>query len=118
MAVLPASMQADLEQIRKGARAKLVELVKEDEFVYRFPDCEVGASPPFGVLWGMKVFLAEALAKQAEMTCNTGYLNDLLRLSTQDYLDLVRPVILRFSSEQRSDKQLEQLFELQDNALK
>src|SRR5512139_450694 len=52
MAVLPASSMVDFTQLRQGISASKVELATEAEFKGMFPDCEVGAMPPFGNLFG------------------------------------------------------------------
>jgi len=57
MAVLPASMHVDLSQLKAAAGAQEIELAAEAEFKDRFPDCETGAMPPFGNLYGMPVFV-------------------------------------------------------------
>jgi len=56
MAVLPASFHVDLSRLKAQAQATTVELASESEFKDRFPDCETGAMPPFGNLYGIKVF--------------------------------------------------------------
>ena len=63
MAVVPASHQVDLESLKDAANASKVELASEREFKGMFPDCETGAMPPFGNLYGMDVFVAETLAE-------------------------------------------------------
>jgi Ala-tRNA(Pro) deacylase len=63
MAVVPASHHVDLESIKRTAGASEVELAGEEEFVDMFPDCEAGAMPPFGNLYGMDVFVSDALAE-------------------------------------------------------
>ena len=63
MAVLPASFQVDLDQLRHAAGAARVELAGESDFKGLFPQCEVGAMPPFGNLYGMDVYSARELAE-------------------------------------------------------
>jgi Ala-tRNA(Pro) deacylase len=50
MAVLPASELVDLELLADAAFAQRAELADEEEFEDRFPDCQLGAMPPFGNL--------------------------------------------------------------------
>ncbi|MGD1082685.1 MAG: YbaK/EbsC family protein [Candidatus Sulfotelmatobacter sp.] len=50
MAVLPASYVVDLSSLRSATGTKSVTLAKESEFKDRFPECEIGAMPPFGNL--------------------------------------------------------------------
>ena len=53
MAVLPAKFHVDLEALKRAANAKNAQLASEEEFSGRFPDCETGAMPPFGNLYGL-----------------------------------------------------------------
>jgi Ala-tRNA(Pro) deacylase len=63
MAVLPASYDIDLSSLRVATGARSVSLAKESEFKDRFPECEIGAMPPFGNLYGMAVYVDESLTK-------------------------------------------------------
>ena len=72
-------------------------LATEFEFKDRFPDCELGAMPPFGNLYGMQVLVDENLAKDAEIAFNAGSHTELMRLSYQDFVTLVQPRVMRFS---------------------
>src|SRR6516162_9612764 len=56
MAVIPASGHVDLDRLRALSRAKTIEIASEREFKNAFPDCETGAMPPFGNLYGMAVY--------------------------------------------------------------
>jgi Ala-tRNA(Pro) deacylase len=97
MAVLPASLQVDLSKLTAIAGAKSVELATEAEFRGRFPECETGAMPPFGNLFGMLVFAEESLARDEEIAFNAGTHNELIRLSYADFAQLVQPNVARFS---------------------
>jgi len=102
MAVLPASYQVDLSALKAATGGKTVRLASEAEFKDRFPDCDTGAMPPFGNLYGMAVFAEESLAKDKEITFNAGSHNELVRLSYDDFQRLVKPTMLKFSAEKAS----------------
>ena len=72
MAVLPASNKIDFALFKKNIRAKDIQLASEQEFEYTFPQCDVGAMPPFGNLYDMDVFVAESLTEDEEITFNAG----------------------------------------------
>ena len=97
MAVLPASYKIDLNLLKKAAGAGKVELAGEREFESRFPDCDIGAMPPFGNLYGMDVFVAEKLAEDEEIAFNAGSHSELIRLAYRDFEKLVRPKKAQFS---------------------
>lgn len=97
MAVLPASNDIDFDSLKAIFGTRNVLLATEPEFKNRFPDCEVGAMPPFGNLYGMEVYAAESLTQDKEIAFNAGSHTELIRLSYADYERLVKPRIFRFS---------------------
>lgn len=98
MAVLPASYLVKLEVLKELIGAKKVELANEMEFKHLFPDCEIGAMPPFGNLYDMEVFVAESLAEDEEIAFNAGTHVELIRMAYADFERLVEPVVLAFST--------------------
>lgn len=102
MAVLPASYHVDFELLRQAFGNKKVTLASEFEFMDFFPDCEIGAMPPFGNLYDMEVYVAESLTGNSEIAFNAGNHTELIKLSFDDYLKLVQPNIFRFSSKTES----------------
>jgi Ala-tRNA(Pro) deacylase len=97
MAVLPASFHVDFDSLREIFGTKNVTLATEPEFMDRFPDCELGAMPPFGNLYGMSVFVADSLTQNKEIAFNAGSHTELIRLSFADFNRMVNPRILKFS---------------------
>ena len=94
MVVLPASDQVRLANLQEKLGARHVELADEDEFREAFPDCETGAMPPFGNLYGMNVFVSQALREDEEIAFNAGSHSELIRLTYADYERLVHPTPL------------------------
>jgi Ala-tRNA(Pro) deacylase len=97
MAVLPATDHVDLRLMKKAIGAKKVELASEREFKDLFPDCEIGAMPPFGNLYDLDVFVAEHLREDEEIAFNAGTHTELIRLSYADFETLVKPKVLDIS---------------------
>lgn len=98
MAVLPASYHVDLGLLKRATGTNTIELASENDFRDRFPECETGAMPPFGNLYGIDVFADESLAKDKEIVFNACSHRELIRLSWQDYISLVRPRIIKFAA--------------------
>ena len=98
MAVVPASHHVELELLAATAGAAKVELASEDEFARLFPDCEVGAMPPFGNLYGLETFVADRLAEDDEIAFNAGNHTELIRLAYKDFERLVEPKVLSFAT--------------------
>jgi len=97
MAVVPASQKVNLNVLKQAAGASKVELAHEDEFKDKFPECELGAMPPFGNLYGMEVFAAETLAADEEIAFNAGSHTELIRMPYKDFERLVEPRIIKRS---------------------
>ena len=98
MTVVPASYRVDLFKLKKYLGAGMVELATEAEFRDRFPDCETGAMPPFGNLYGMDVFADETLALDKEISFNAGSHRELVRMSYADFRDLVKPALIALAA--------------------
>jgi Ala-tRNA(Pro) deacylase len=97
MVVIPASYRVDLDQLKKVSGAKKVKLASEDDFKNLFPDCEVGAMPPFGNLYDMPVYVSESLAEDAEIAFNAGSHRELIKLAYTDFERIVKPKKAKFS---------------------
>ena len=97
MTVLPASYKVDFKLLKKAAKAKKAELASEEEFRDCFPECELGAMPPFGNLYDMKVYVSESLTEDDEIAFNAGSHTELIRMSYRDFERLVKPTVMKFS---------------------
>jgi Ala-tRNA(Pro) deacylase len=97
MAVLPAPQKVDLELLRDAVGAERVALAKEGEFRDRFPECDLGAMPPFGNLYDMDVYVADSLTEDEEIAFNAGSRTELVRLAYRDFERLVQPEVMRFA---------------------
>jgi Ala-tRNA(Pro) deacylase len=95
MIVMPATERIDPVKLREDTGSDSVELVPEHEFRSRFPDCEVGAMPPFGNLYEMEVYVAESLGESEQIAFIAGTHRELIQLAYRDFARLVRPKALR-----------------------
>ncbi|MBP6874567.1 MAG: YbaK/EbsC family protein [Candidatus Eisenbacteria bacterium] len=94
MTVLQATQLVDLDALAVAAGAKTADLATEREFSAAFPDCDLGAMPPFGNLYGMPVFVSEALARDDEIAFNACSHTELIRLAFSDFERVVKPRIV------------------------
>lgn len=94
MVVLPAPEMVRINHLREVTGAQEVRLASEGEFKARFPDCEVGAMPPFGNLYEMATFVDERLARDHEIAFNAGTHTELIRMAYRDFEELVEPKVL------------------------
>jgi len=98
MAVLPASYQVDLEALRRHTGVREAELATENEFKRHFPDCETGAMPPFGNLYGIPVYVDGSLTEDNEIAFNAGSHYELIKMAYADFEHLVKPEVMEFST--------------------
>jgi Ala-tRNA(Pro) deacylase len=97
MAVLPANFKVDFDLLKEASGATDTELATEREFKDLFPDCELGAMPPFGNLYEMDVYVAKTLAQDDEIAFNAGTHSELLKMPYSDFERLVNPKVVRIS---------------------
>lgn len=98
MAVVPATHHVDLDALCLAAKCGTVRLATETELKKHFPDCEVGAMPPFGNLYEMPVLVDESLPAAKDIAFNACSHNQIVRLSYADFAKLTNPRVLRFAA--------------------
>jgi Ala-tRNA(Pro) deacylase len=97
MAVLPASRKVDVDRLSEMCGGAAVRIATEEDFRTAFPECEVGAMPPFGNLYGMDVYVDQPLADDVEISFNGGTHSELIRLEYRDFARLVQPKVAPIS---------------------
>ncbi|MCX6138562.1 MAG: YbaK/EbsC family protein [Ignavibacteriales bacterium] len=101
MVVLPASHMVDFNLLSVFTGAKNVELAGEQEFKHLFPECELGAMPPFGNLFTMDVLVSETLAEDEMIAFNAGTHKELVKMTYRDFVQLVQPKVGKLSFPKR-----------------
>jgi Ala-tRNA(Pro) deacylase len=96
--VVAASRQLRLERAQEALGAREVRLATEVEFAPFFPDCEVGAMPPFGNLYDLPVYVDDGLALNEEIVVQAGTHRHTLRLRYDDFARLAQPVVAPLST--------------------
>lgn len=97
MAVVSASRQIDIPALVHLSGARTGRLATEEEFKVSFADCEVGAMPPFGTLYDMRVFMDKMVSEVDDVCFNAGTHAQIIRMDCDDYLRLEKPVIGHFA---------------------
>jgi len=97
MAVLTASDQLSEQGLRASVGASSVHLLDESEIEKVCPDCELGAAPPFGNLYGVPVFVSPRLREDETITFNGGTHREAIRMRYEDFERLVRPRVVSLS---------------------
>jgi Ala-tRNA(Pro) deacylase len=93
MLVLPAPYRVDLAKACSALGAKEIRLAHEPDFAAAFPDCEIGAMPPFGNLYGLPVYVDAALSEDETIVVQAGTHTDTVSLTYADYARLVQPTV-------------------------
>jgi Ala-tRNA(Pro) deacylase len=94
MVVQPATSKVHLGKLKKLTGAENVSLADERDLGELFPDCELGAMPPFGNLYGMHVYVGESLTHDEEIAFNAGSHTELIKLTYRDFESLVHPEVV------------------------
>ena len=102
MAVLSSPYMVDFGLLQKALQAKDVELAFETDFKELFPECELGAMPPFGNLFGFDVIVDRSLTGAREIVFNAGNHRELIRMAYADFERLVRPKVLSFGLKRKT----------------
>lgn len=97
--VVPAAGTLDLTRVRELLGARTVRLASEREFRDRFPDCEVGAEPPFGELYGLPVAVDETLSLTEHLLFRAGSHEEAVEMRFQDFATLEWPLVASFIHE-------------------
>ena len=91
MVVVPAARRVHFGRLRQETGSAAAELATEAEFRDLFPDCEVGAMPPFGNLYGLEVYVDESLVSDADIAFNAGTHTEIVRMPYSEFERLVSP---------------------------
>ena len=99
MGVIRGNDKIALHVVEESLNVRHARLATEDDFIARFPECEIGAMPPFGHLFGLNVYVDPALAKDEYIYFNAGNHVQTVRLRYKDFAKLVQPQVVRLVGE-------------------
>ena len=93
LAVLPAYLKVDFKRIKQISGAKKIKLAMEEDMEEFFPDCTIGAMPPFGNLYQIPVYADSTLENDEDIAFNAGSHMELIKMHFKDFNKLVHPKI-------------------------
>jgi Ala-tRNA(Pro) deacylase len=93
IAVLPATEMLDETSFARAVGAREASLADESEFPVLFPECEVGAEPPFGGLYELPVVMDKSLVDEEPLVFRAGSHEETLEIVADDYFALESPII-------------------------
>lgn len=94
IAVVPADRSVDMAKVANTFGAAEVTLAEEEALEEVCPDCEVGAEPPFGNLYGVSVLVDAELCRERRITFNAGSHERAIRMDTIEFLKLTHPRVM------------------------
>jgi Ala-tRNA(Pro) deacylase len=97
LVVLPATCKVDLERVRQRLGEEDVSLATEEEMQRLFPDCEVGAIPPFGSQYHVHTLVDESLADDEQIVFEAQNHEEAIRMSYRDFEQIEHPIKGRFA---------------------
>lgn len=96
MVVLPASCRLELGALAGLLGKGHVSLLSEADLVRLFPDCEPGAMPPFGGLYGLPVYVDACLPTADEIVFQAGNHREVVRMKYAEFERVAKPVVAEF----------------------
>lgn len=91
MAVIPSHHRLQWGRMKTVLGAREIHLATEAEMRMIFPDCEVGAEPPFGSLYQLPVYMSNAIERTGEIAFNAGTHEQVVAIKVEDFVRLVQP---------------------------
>ncbi len=96
LAVLPASDKLNLDHLKQALGTQDLTIASEDEFAPKFQDCQIGAVPPFGNLYGMHVYVSQHLREDEDIALISGRHDELIEMKYSEFERLVNPTLIHF----------------------
>jgi len=88
MVVLPSSRQVNMQELHRQLNRNLV-LATENELGGLFADCEIGALPPIGSVYGVETVVDDAIAEQPDIFFEAGDHEQLIHVSAETFQTLL-----------------------------
>ena len=93
MCVLPAPLRLNMDLVSDLLHDPHARLATETEMKELFDDCELGAEPPIGDLYGMNTIMDESLRDDDHIVIQAGKHTEAIRLRREDWEALCRPTV-------------------------
>lgn len=93
LVVVPAPYVVDFNRLRRVTGARTIRLASEDECARLYPDCEAGAMPPLGPLYGHPVVVDRSLAGNHDIVFSAGSHSEAVRVPYDEFARVARPMV-------------------------
>lgn len=91
LVVVPANRYVNLKLVRRELGARHVRLTDEHDLHALFPDCELGAVPPFGSAYYMQTLVDDELSFDDHIVFDSNSHESAVYMRFQDYEELEHP---------------------------
>ena len=91
IAVLPESEEIDLGRLVYRTGREGLTVANASELERLFPDCESGAAPPFGVLYGVPMYVDACFRDDDFIAFHVGKGSEVVQMRFDDFARLARP---------------------------
>lgn len=102
LVVMPAPERIDPDRLLAALDAMKVRVLDESAVADVFRDCELGAEPPFGSLYGIPVLMDECLSSQPRIVFRAGSHQEAIEIATDAYRSAEHPKVAAIGMLQRS----------------
>lgn len=99
MCVVPAPRHVDPQRVADALGDQGVRLATEAEMSQLFPDCELGAEPPIGALFGLPTIMDARLREDEYLVMQAGTHRHSIKLRRADYERVARPMTAAITAE-------------------
>jgi prolyl-tRNA editing enzyme YbaK/EbsC (Cys-tRNA(Pro) deacylase) len=93
MLVLPGDKKFSGSKVKKLLDTKDLRFASEEEISKQTGGIKIGGIPPFGNLFGIRVFVEKTLLDNEKIIFNAGDRSFSVAVKKEDYLNIVRPEI-------------------------
>ena len=91
LVVVSAHQHVDLTAFHRFTGHTRGRIASETEIAWLFPDCEVGAMPPIGRLYGLPTYLDEEFRDEPDIYFQAGNHHEVVRMAFTDFVTVARP---------------------------
>jgi Ala-tRNA(Pro) deacylase len=102
LCALPAPYKVDLGELKRQLDCQEVKLADENALANLFPECQLGAEPPIGRMFGIPTLIDESLLQDDRVTFQAGSHDAAVTMSLADYRRLAQAEIAHFGRQMAS----------------
>ena len=93
---MPGNKEIDIPRLQKLTLFKTIELADAKD-VRKVTGCNIGSVPPFGNLFGLKVYFDKLVTENDIVAFNAGSHTRSVKMKAKDLVKVVNPVVGSFS---------------------